>query len=1038
MKINLKVLMTILVFIPVIILTSIAGLNTYKSFEIFKKTIIGKKINKINAQLIQLIKALGDERGTTAILMASKGNFKFKNKSIVEIVNEKRKTFDNIYEKLINIYNSEVNNEIKQVLPFEELQNIQSTIKKIRSIVDEKIISKEDFNEKEFNKIFDQYTKVAKEILKIELKLVPYTPVSEQKELTLFARLSKIVDNFGIIRGKTAFYTISNYVMDQNIYKDIYIDRMTDPNILVYNTNIKGLENIFNTKEYKKVRKQIIDDIFNIEGVLQSYYNSLEDNPEFLGYPLDAKETWNIFTKYINFIIRANNILKNNINNINAKEYNKSLQSLIINIIILLIMLLLIVTLFILKRNFEEHMHELEKLILSLSRTLDMNVDIKNIKVETSEGLKKVVEIVNNAIRETEQARKTAEESVKAKSLFLANMSHEIRTPLNGILGFLDLLKTTDVTLEQEEYISTIEKSAKNLLQIVNNILDVSKIESNKVSLENIEFKTMDELESALEVFATPCGQKEIEYVVDLDPTLPRKLRGDVLKIKEIFTNLINNAIKFTEAEGSVIVTIKNEGIIPDTNKIKLYAEVKDTGIGMTEEQRRKVFEAFSQADVSVQRKYGGTGLGLTIVKNYIEMMGGEIDVESELNKGTKFYFTLSLEVLDKEPKYQRNELRGKTFCVLNTKKNTKRKEVLFRYLKYLGVETIAIEDIKEYNEIKKTENIDGIIALYSETVRTKLKELEDINDNVLVVSSFAYKEEVEKISDITIWDPVFISKILTAIEHLDKSIDKKERKSVGTVRTDNGYAIKALIAEDNVINQKLLSTTLKNLGIESDIVDNGLKAFNKYTSHYDKYDVIFMDVQMPIMDGIEATEQILEEEEENDIPHVAIIAVTANALKGDKERFLGAGMDDYISKPINKDELIKVIEKVIAEQYGNKLRTKRIVKEEQSTKNQTQEQEVKKTKVNKVYYISKNREIEEKFKDYNPQLLTSSSEVLKELEKNNKPLFIIEEIIIPKEHIEKLIEMIKNKKPEAEIYIIGKNTYKNAKTIDNIEEIKI
>jgi len=1041
MKINLKILMTVLIFIPVMIITGISGLNTYKAFNAYQKAVVGEKINEINSKIVFVIKALGQERGTTAMLMASRGNYKIKDKTIVEIVNAKRKQLDKAFMELEKVYQNISEEQIKKIANLDNIKNQYNKIKELRRTIDEKIMSKKDFSEKEFNKYFDSYTKIAKNLLNLELKFLPSFPSSAQKYLMLFSRLGVIIDNFGIIRGKTSFYTVSNYVMDPKIYKDIYMKKLMEPKILSWQIDKKNLGPIFNSKSYEETRKTLINDIFDIQGVLQSYYNSLEDTPEFLGYPLDAAETWKVFTDYIEFIVKATKFLKQDISNTVTTEYHKSLNELIINITILLIMLLLVITLSILKRNVEGHIHELEKLILSLSRTLNMDdIDIKNIKVETSKGLKKVIEIVNNAIEETEKARKTAEESVKAKSLFLANMSHEIRTPLNGILGFLDLLKTTEVTVEQEDYINTIEKSAKNLLQIVNNILDVSKIESNKVSLENIEFKTIEEFEATFEVFATPCGQKEIEYIVDLDPTLPRKLKGDVLKIKEVFTNLINNAIKFTEAEGTIIVTVKNEGINPDTNKIKLYVEVKDTGIGMTEEQKNKVFEAFSQADISVQRKYGGTGLGLTIVKSYIEMMGGEIDVESELNKGTKFYFTVYLDVVDKEPKYQRNELKGKTFCILNTKKNTKRKEVLFKYLKYLGVETIAIEDIKEFNEIKKSEKVDGIIALYSETVRTKLKELEEV-ENVLVVSSFAYKEEVEKISDTTIWDPILISKIMTAFEHLDKSIDKKERKA-GTVRTENGYTIKALIAEDNPINQKLLQTTLKGIGIESEIADNGLKAFNKYISHHDKYDVIFMDVQMPIMDGIEATEQILEEEKDNDIPHIAIIAVTANALKGDKERFLGAGMDDYISKPINRDELIKVIENVISEQYGNKLRTKRTTTKniEKSTKIIEETKQTEKTKkVNKIYYISKNKEeIETKFKDYEPQLLTSSSEVLKELEKDNIPVFIIEEAVIPQDNINKLIEIIKSKKTDTIIYVIGKNTYINANTISNIEEINI
>jgi len=341
---------------------------------------------------------------------------------------------------------------------------------------------------------------------------------------------------------------------------------------------------------------------------------------------------------------------------------------------------------------------------------------------------------VEEKTAELEIAKNKAEESTKFKSEFLANMSHEIRTPLNGILGFLELLNTTDLTEEQLDYVNTISQSAKNLLQIVNNILDVSKIESNKVTLELIDFKALDEFENTIELFGTPAAQKNIELTTQISPNIPSVIKGDILKIKEILTNLLSNAIKFTPNNGHINVKIQLEEIID--NKAKIYFEVKDTGIGMSEEQKEKIFDAFAQADESVTRKYGGTGLGLTIVKSYVEMMGGKIYIESEINKGTKFYFDLLFDIVNPTPKYASNIFANKEVAILNTVIDSLRKESTLEYLAYFGVEKVGFNDANELKTLQNREKFDGVIIFYEESDKKIIEELNNKGIGFKVLTS--------------------------------------------------------------------------------------------------------------------------------------------------------------------------------------------------------------------------------------------------------------------------------------------------------------
>ncbi|MEO1958713.1 MAG: ATP-binding protein [Nautiliaceae bacterium] len=921
---SLTKLIAAAIFVPTLILMTISGISLYKNAKTYIEVQKSVKYLELAKRLEEILVALGQERGITSVYAVSKGQYPNSRK----ILKEKRKKMDKAITdfKAFLTKNPEFYPQVKEII------KIINTLPAIRKEIDS---FKKPFIKTTF---FSFYTKLEALLLKTEAQLFKHFPVTLKKQYESKFLFEKMMAFSGIVRGIGAYYITADIPMDEDTFKKVYLKYYHDINLLPIELIDEKARKILEDEKFKTLESNLKDILFYMAQANIEYYL----NDEFNGYPVDATDYFHIFTNRISYFDKVIKLINQQINQKLHETTQEATIALLVNIIVQIISIIMLIIGYYIERQITNHIKELSKLITQLTPLTGHKV---NINIGTAEGMHKAVEIVAEAIEKTQQAAKKAEEATKAKSLFLANMSHEIRTPLNGILGFLELLKTTELTPDQEDYINTIEQSAKNLLQIVNNILDVSKIESQKITLEIIDFKALDEFENTLEIFATPAANKQIQFVANLSPNMPTTLKGDILKLKEILTNLINNAIKFTPEKGTISVKIQYLEKTPD-NKAKIYFEVKDTGIGMSEEQKNKIFEAFAQADESVTRKYGGTGLGLTIVKSYIEMMGGHIEVESELNKGSKFFFTLELPIVDETPRYKSNVFKHITFAILNTEKDTERKAIALDYLNYFGVGKIGINSAEELLKIKKQEKIEGIVIFYEESNKLEIANLQKLNIPTIFLSSYAYKEEVDKYDpDITIWDPNVPSKTFNSVKTATE-----ERKVLHTTRKVKVkekpiYELKALIAEDNPINMKLLKTTLKNLGIEADTATNGLEAFNKYSMNPEKYDVIFMDVQMPVMDGLEATHEILEFEKEEGLPHTPIIAVTANVLKGDRERFLGAGMDDYISKPIEKQKLLEVIDKVIRHKYVSADEQERLAEELEEEKAPETKQESTETK---------------------------------------------------------------------------------------------
>jgi PAS domain S-box-containing protein len=478
----------------------------------------------------------------------------------------------------------------------------------------------------------------------------------------------------------------------------------------------------------------------------------------------------------------------------------------------------------------------------------------------------------------------------RAKSQFLANMSHEIRTPLNAIIGFTKLLLNMEMEQKQKSYMETIDVSSNTLMGIINDILDFSKIESGVLDIERTEFNPFEVFEHTIDLFSAKSDEKSIDFLFYIDTNLPKGLIGDPHRIKQVLSNLIGNAIKFTPEAGSVRVDIK---LIHQQHKRAVVEfSVQDTGIGIAKEKQKEIFNPFSQEDSSVTRRYGGTGLGLSISARIIEAMNSQIVLESALEHGSRFSFRLAFDVLKgaEKPKL------GSTTIGLCCNEINAQMRLLQEYLS-------EVTDV----EVVESVNCQKDIVFVTESV-LRTAEVTSPHPAIIMVGHIDSRYHHEAVGA-KLFVPFGASKIFNAIMQVRGERESKSKERVEQKR----YRLKVLVAEDHPINQKLVSALLDVRGVKYDIVGDGHAAYEKVKQEH--YNLILMDVNMPTLDGIGATKKIIEFEKREEREHTPIIALTANALQGDKERFIAAGMDGYIAKPIQEYELDSILTKFHAEE---------------------------------------------------------------------------------------------------------------------------
>ncbi len=544
-----------------------------------------------------------------------------------------------------------------------------------------------------------------------------------------------------------------------------------------------------------------------------------------------------------------------------------------------------------------------------------------HVDLHTQDGTIHAYNLLENIIEKIKADKAFAQEASQAKSMFLANMSHEIRTPLNGIVGFTELLKDTKLDEEQQEFIDIIEKSSENLLEIINNILDLSKIESNKIDIEDTDFVPIPVFENAINLYAVRAAEKQIDLACFIDPALSKTLKGDPTKIKEVLINLLSNAVKFTPNGGAINIEIlKRDSYLNEMNITSIAFKIQDTGIGVTREQKSRIFDAFSQADVSITRKYGGTGLGLTISSRFVELMGGKLTLNSQVGKGTTFSFELDFQEAERSlEKKEPTSFKLNALILESPHKKKKQESYLRTYLDYFGVDYQMFTDLDKVKIVPKEKDFDLMIVDYDFISEETLYKYEEFPKSVILLAKSSFMRKIDSMElEIykTLYEPLNISKLREILNTcynekltMSKSITPLRKK----INTKNlKFNAPVLVAEDNTINQKLIKRTLEDLGLSVVIASNGLEAFQKRKD--EDFKLIFMDIQMPILDGIEATQEILEYEQTYNKPHVPIIALTANALKGDRARFLDAGLDEYTTKPLVRSEIISLLTHFLAD----------------------------------------------------------------------------------------------------------------------------